>query len=197
MMFEFFGERMHISAFDAVALLGGHSIGHMHPEISGYGIVSGESANMNDNAWDSTPQILDNEYFKQLLAGTWINNMNFRTTENYDFVAEKATKNIWQWSQGELKRLVLNVDLALLLNVQNLSNFSCTNCGAFGQSCGPVRFLARDDLSSPVCSPPSGGFIAQTSPFVFPTGLVHQFANDNVAFLKAFVEAYKRVTCVG
>ena len=45
-----------------VTLLGAHSLGHVHPAVSGYGYADA-SANIINNAWDSTPLILDNDYY--------------------------------------------------------------------------------------------------------------------------------------
>ncbi len=52
-----------------VSLLGAHSLGYVNISNSGYGIVN--SSNVNPifmNAWDSTPHILDNSYFAELLT---------------------------------------------------------------------------------------------------------------------------------
>mmetsp|Transcript_13848 Transcript_13848/g.20906 ORF Transcript_13848/g.20906 Transcript_13848/m.20906 type:complete len:455 (+) Transcript_13848:2-1366(+) len=43
-----------------VALMGGHSVGHMHSQISGY-----------TGQWTETPGVLSNDYFKLLLNETW------------------------------------------------------------------------------------------------------------------------------
>jgi len=53
-----------------VALLGAHSLGYTNTSISGYGFTDTDLHKSADktilNAWDSTPHILDNEYFFQL-----------------------------------------------------------------------------------------------------------------------------------
>jgi len=100
---EVFTAQMGLTLSDAVTLLGAHSLGHVHPEFSGYGVEatpivrralsvpedSGDSRitpiaddsegpevpdlpsdNVNvlqTNAWDSTPQTFDNEYYKGLI----------------------------------------------------------------------------------------------------------------------------------
>lgn len=52
-----------------VSLLGAHSLGYVNISNSGYGLVSSSSVNsIFNNAWDSTPHILDNKYFTELIA---------------------------------------------------------------------------------------------------------------------------------
>ena len=51
----------------AVTLLGAHSLGHMHIEVSGYGFVDDRVLPEALNAWDDTPAVLDNDYYVQLL----------------------------------------------------------------------------------------------------------------------------------
>ena len=55
------------SIFIIVALLGGHSLGHTNTKVSGYGftdLINPDPAILN--AWDTTPHILDNEYYIEL-----------------------------------------------------------------------------------------------------------------------------------
>lgn len=49
-----------------VTLLGGHSLGHMHKEVSGYGFTDATADPTILNAWDSTPAVLDNDYYIKL-----------------------------------------------------------------------------------------------------------------------------------
>ena len=51
----------------AVTLLGAHSLGHMHIDVSGYGFVDDRVLPEALNAWDDTPAVLDNDYYVQLL----------------------------------------------------------------------------------------------------------------------------------
>ena len=67
---EVFIAQMGLTLSDAVTLLGAHSLGHVHPEVSGYGVEATPTlpnVDIQTNAWDSTPQTLDNEYFKGLI----------------------------------------------------------------------------------------------------------------------------------
>ena len=45
---------------------GGHSLGHVHIATSGYGFVDPTADTTLLNAWDSTPAILDNQYYISL-----------------------------------------------------------------------------------------------------------------------------------
>ena len=49
-----------------VLLLGAHTLGHVHVDISGYGFVTNNSSNVDvltANAWDNTPDVFDNRYY--------------------------------------------------------------------------------------------------------------------------------------
>ncbi len=65
-----FVKQMGLTIADAVALIGAHTVGHVHPDHSGYGSREDESylmLNIADNAWDESPDVFDNEYYKSLL----------------------------------------------------------------------------------------------------------------------------------
>jgi hypothetical protein len=55
--------------YPTVTLLGAHSLGHTHIEVSGYGFhpPPGTDADLV-NAWDNTPAALDNDYYVKLLT---------------------------------------------------------------------------------------------------------------------------------
>jgi hypothetical protein len=52
-----------------VVLSGGHSVGHVHTQFSGFGFAETASTyekNPQTNAWDETPFLFDNEYYDSL-----------------------------------------------------------------------------------------------------------------------------------
>ena len=58
-----------------VTLSGAHSVGHVHPEFSGFGHPESATmttaqldANPTLNAWDKSPDIFDNQYFQSLIG---------------------------------------------------------------------------------------------------------------------------------
>jgi len=55
-------ERMGMSSRDMVALMGGHTLGHTHPENSGF----------PEHSWDGTPLAFDNRYYTLLRSQHWM-----------------------------------------------------------------------------------------------------------------------------
>jgi len=68
---------MYHRAFDAirymdtlVLLLGAHTLGHVHVDMSGYGFIDKNSSSsinadvLTANAWDYTPDVFDNRYYR-------------------------------------------------------------------------------------------------------------------------------------
>ena len=47
----------------AVTLLGAHTVGHVHIDNSGYGLIDSTADPLLLNAWDDTPAIFDNRYY--------------------------------------------------------------------------------------------------------------------------------------
>lgn len=119
---EFFKNRLGLSIANGIALLGGHTLGHVHPTVSGYGKVNISSA--LTNAWDTTPDIFDNLYYRSMINPNWINNVD--TTANLN-IFKIPNENI-----------MLNSDLAAGFNIDTSTSGKCTSCGVNGQKCGKV-----------------------------------------------------------
>jgi hypothetical protein len=55
-----------------VLLLGAHTLGHVHVDMSGYGFIDKNNNNSSSsnvdvltaNAWDNTPDVFDNRYYR-------------------------------------------------------------------------------------------------------------------------------------
>jgi hypothetical protein len=65
-----FEVQMGLSEADAVTLIGAHSVGHVCPANSGFGI------NGAGTPWDDTPDVLDSHFFQQLANLPWNRNDN-------------------------------------------------------------------------------------------------------------------------
>lgn len=64
---QVFVTQMGLTLNDAVALLGAHSIGHVHTTNSGYGVPLSAAPAIADNAWDGTPTVFDNDYYQNII----------------------------------------------------------------------------------------------------------------------------------
>jgi len=174
-----FVNRMQLTLSQTVALIGGHTLGHVHPQFSGYGLTN-TGGNLLNNAWDRTPHQFDNQYFQSLLA-PWSNqHVNGDVTNTAAFTtADKA--NIWihPVNNGTTPpNIMLNTDMALAYTISTSNNF----LGVLGQTCSNNGGGCRNPTSS-------------TRPSTL--SLVQTFANDNAAFLVAFQQAFPGMVNVG
>lgn len=71
-----FVNQMGMSIFDAVVVNGAHTVGHVHPENSGFGFVRDETFLEQfplTNAWSEAPDSFDADYFASLILEPWKN----------------------------------------------------------------------------------------------------------------------------
>ncbi|KAJ3061550.1 heme peroxidase [Podochytrium sp. JEL0797] len=85
---------------DVVALMGAHSFGNCHPQVSGY-----------SGPWTSTPLTLTNEFFRLLSP-----NKNGVSTFNNVTITFNGTSN-WQW-EDDTGKVMLPVDMSLAQDSQ-------------------------------------------------------------------------------
>ena len=69
---SYFQDQLGLTPEDAVNLMGGHTLGFVHKEFSGYGFEPTPTAvtteeQLQTNAWDTTPHIFDNEYYRSMV----------------------------------------------------------------------------------------------------------------------------------
>jgi len=175
---DVFVNKMQLSITDAVALIGGHTIGHVHPEISGFGATGTTGGPIN--AWDNTPDQFDNHYFGSLLAA-WVNEHANGDLANTAPFTSSDTKNIWVHPpiNGAVPpNIMLNADMALAYTISSANN----GLGVLGQLCADNRSGCNNPTST-----------ARPSTL----SLVQSFANNNTVFLQAFATAFPHMTNVG
>jgi catalase (peroxidase I) len=128
-----FVTQMGLTMHDAVALIGAHSVGHMSLQNSGF--VLDPAAPRTDgtiqaNAWDTSPQTLDNRYYAQLLGVRWD-------------LTPANTFHSQQYTRGGPGTVMLNADMSLAF--QNIPNEVA--CGGNARTCGRVASTA-DQIAS-------------------------------------------------
>lgn len=122
--------------FAAVTLIGAHTIGHVHIENSGYGLINKTTLTLN--AWDKTPHIFDNKYWQNLANQDWTNSR-----------PNGPSKTLWTSLPNDT--VFLNSDMVLIYNISLLG---VNNTGILDQTCGPIpqRCHSPIDVSVPTTS---------------------------------------------
>eukprot|EP01038_Epipyxis_sp_PR26KG_P007455 gene7455-10165_t len=163
-----FVSRMGLTLEDGVTLLGAHSMGNVHVNISGYGLISQVNRG-TVNAWDNSPNYLTNEYYQSMLFNKkWTNTIQQNSN---------SKKNIWS-NGGD--NIMLNTDLALAFPSQKDPLASIGEVCAYKGGC--YNWVTNSYNYS---KPPT---LAQ----------VENYAKSNAAvFLTAFSKAYSKMICVG
>ena len=175
-----FVNQMGLTMDDAVALLGGHTVGHVHmdPNASGYGFPGDPSVDVLINSWDQTPAIFDNNYYTSMIAVPWGETPAINADGTFDM-----TKNFWVIPQSGQQTIMLNTDMALGFNITLTGGNS--PIGVPGQFCAPGLPPPMQCISPQVDATP-------------PTySLVQSFVNDNNVFLNAFAKSFQKMAAVG
>ena len=209
-----------------VTLLGGHTVGHVHVENSGYGIPQNLFPVSNLlNAWDPTPNVFDNEYYKDIANLIWGSLPQNKLNDQAKLQSGDPRKVIWLTGTPSIK---LNPDMALVFNISLAYDgltIPSSDVNVLGQICGPVNETAlRTGIPNTV--PGSNGNL-NVGPFeannsthglraCSSTGdfnstqimtligfeattnpLVKKYATDNHFFLQAFQKAFDKMVTVG
>jgi hypothetical protein len=156
-----FVENMEMTLHDGIATVGAHTVGHVHPEHSGFGVRAQKSnlmMNPNTNAWSESPDTFDNGYFLSLVLEPWTNVISAdpeKPDKNFWIVAEDApqlTINGVPDPNAPLvqhfRTIMLNADMVIsfLSNVDakpvGTPSFQA-HIGDIGELCGPLAIPAN------------------------------------------------------
>lgn len=179
---DFFVGQLGLTVEEGVTLLGAHTIGHVHPENSGYGIVGGGNNNaLSRNAWSRSPNIFNNDYYINMVNRGWPN----REQDNDN----PRTKNIWVRNNND--NIMLNVDMSTAFEIDTRNRpAGCISCGSGRQRCGGNNGGGNNNNRG--CRNPNSN-----SNDVPTFDLVQSFIDSNEAFLDAFSAAWLRLTTIG
>lgn len=193
-----FVQQMKLTLYDAVTLVGAHTVGHVHVKTSGFGVNLTPDELVTEflhNAWDETPASFDNQYFVSMLEEPWI---NIQSTIN-------PSKNIWEIPRNLSQDPLNTIDdrayhpRTIMLNSDMVIGFPARTdydvvTGSFiglpGEQCG--RDMLTNDQYG--CKNQFGEFAG------WPMNMYDQalkYTEDNHAFLRDFESAYMRMTTVG
>jgi hypothetical protein len=151
-------------------LLGAHTLGHVHPENSGYTVppTADSATNVAFNSWDGTPAAFNNNYYSVLLQG-WTN-----------IAQNDPALNLWIRPNNNPEIVMTNADMALAWDIAIDDAL-----GVIGQRCAP------NVNGGPGCANPASD--------TFPTtrALVQSFAQNNNLFLTSFASSFAAMVTVG
>jgi hypothetical protein len=161
-----------------VTLLGGHALGHVHKNNSGYGLtnISVQSplgSPVMIDAWSKTPAVFDTSYYGNLFHTNWFN-----------VKPNSPEKDLWK---NEFLTIMLNVDMALAFSIEQDAN----NVGVLNQVCGPAVTFESSGLIDFGCDRPLNRAGASTLP------QVRRYDENNTAFYADFEIAYVKMVTVG
>eukprot|EP01034_Spumella_vulgaris_P021863 gene21863-27938_t len=179
---QVFVTQMGLTLADAVVLVGAHSLGHMHPDNSGFGL-SGSCSDGYLNAWDDTPHIFDNHYHFNLEVHNWQNQL----------APYRQTNSQAQWySLVNANTIMMPSDLAIAYQLNfNYGSFTSQTCGPKGVGASTNRYTGAITLGTSYgCSPSNG-----TMPETCQTACL--FGNTNSYFLTSFATSFVKMVCVG
>ena len=169
-----FVNQMGLTMDDVVTLIGAHTLGHVHTENSGYGLPNA-AANILTNAWDSTPTVFDNQYYKSLLNVGW----DWKQPDG-------SSKSIFTTPATQT---MLGTDMVLGYPANTTAVINGFTVGTPNQHCGPANGQAPYGCNAPGFPPTT------TAPSTFT--LATSYAANNALFLSNFATAYTKMMTVG
>eukprot|EP01036_Dinobryon_divergens_P027926 gene27926-36788_t len=178
---SFFEHRLGLTLNDTVALMGAHTVGHVHTTASKFGYIAEDlSADVQANAWDPTPFRFDNQYYQNIV-----------TPRGWGTFPAPADSELVMWQRFGNRNIMLHSDIALFFNI-SLANGGLGVPGTVdpttgAQGCG---FL-NENPSTPGCVGPLNVYSPKSR------HLVEIFAADNAAFLKAFAVSFNKLVNLG
>ena len=174
---QVFVTQMGLTMNDTVTLIGAHTLGHVHTEFSGYGLPNANT-NILINAWDTTPTVFDNQYYKSLLNVAW----DWKQPDG-------TTKSIFTTPANQV---MLGTDMVLGYPANTAAVVGGSIVGTPGQHCGPT---STNPPALYGCNAPTFTAPATTPPRTF--ALATSYATNNALFLSNFATSYTKMTTAG
>ena len=207
-LYDTFVEQMGLTMNDAATLFGAHTLGHVHVNISGYGFVGNGSAvgfreagfetqtmsptDIRVNAFDNTPSIFDNNYYKKTVFVDWVN--------LHPLFPSRSTWGMYNPIVRLTPDMAFYFPVPVVKYIRRQScivNFTFFNPPpshliAKGVGRNNQTYGCRTCTTVPnTCSYP----LNPTPPSTFE--LMVRYARDNLFFLQEFPAAFNRMTTVG
>jgi len=186
---------MQMTMREVVAAMGGHTVGHVHKEFSGFGYgkdIEERMAEPATNAWSEHPGDFDNDYYHSLRDEPWINAHR----------GNDGTKNIWLVDEKpHEKTVMLNTDMALAFKIsQKVNDVNSVAIGDIGEICAPDAVESSSGSGEYGCVESDGKIKKGWPTDYFGIDTYEQvgsYIDDNNKFLNDYAKYYEMMSTVG
>ena len=132
---DVFQTRLNFTNKEIVALMGGHTVGHVSLNNSHIGFTDAAAKNDDEffisGRWDGTPDTFDNEYFFEIAAMPWDISIHDTSADG----KQKFSPSTFQWDVKGFTQMMLNTDMALVWDVSSVTIASLTDKSGKSKAC--------------------------------------------------------------
>ncbi len=182
---SFFASHMNLSSVEVITLLGAHSVGHVSPSQSGFGIVNNQlnTSSYLSNAFDGTPHILDNKYYITLVNSRW------------DLDNAVSNSHLQDYIERRKFQVMLNIDMSLAWSIENSDKSLKNFCGGPTTTYPTMKPTTKPSKSPTLRPTSSSSSLCTRESSTLET--IDTYVRSNTAFVNAFATAMSKMSNSG